>query len=67
MDFDENGPLPVLEWDTLVGPGVIPCEQQCVVPPEVELIAFPETRHAWAGIFNCPNGCGRSFEIKEST
>ncbi len=59
-------PLPVLEWGDLRGPGVIPCEERCEVPEGVELVAFPETRHAWPGIFNCPNGCGRSFEVRRT-
>lgn len=55
-----------LPWDALVGPGVIPCEQKCEVPEGVELVALPESRHAWPGIVNCPNGCGRSFEVRRA-
>lgn len=55
--------LPVLDWDNLVGPGTIPCEEKCEVPEGVELIALPESRHAWDGIMNCPNGCGRAFSL----
>ena len=57
--------LEVRDWDNLKGPGIIPCEQRCEIPEGVELVAYPETRHAWPGFVNCQNGCGRSFEVKK--
>lgn len=55
--------LKVLEWDKLIGPGTIPCEEKCVVPAGVRMVAYPSTRHGWPGVRNCPNNCGRSFEM----
>jgi hypothetical protein len=51
-----------LDPGAVVGPGSLPCEQSCDVPPGVTMVEVPVPRHAWTDVLVCPN-CGRAWLI----
>lgn len=52
------------DLEEIVGPGTLPCDLHCDVPEGVTMRGLPVPRHAWPGVFVCPNNCGRAWTIE---